>query len=182
MRASGDHCAGVREEEPERDNARSQPEERPHPAAGITGPDEQGTGRPYGQVDRMRHQLGGLLDEARSRKIGREQPGDPAGDTGGEQDYRVDRTGDRGCALTEMDNGAWRLDRGEPGPRSGPALRGFGPLLQRLGRRPSRSPDPVKMLPSPELVTRSPVPDGHALPHGSCPSPAQHPIVSLSTP
>src|ERR1019366_10780844 len=139
------------------------------PAAGTTGPDEQGTGRPHGQVDRMRHQLGGLLDEARSRKIGREQPGDPAGDTSGEQDHRVDRTGDRGSAPTEMDNGAWRLDRREPGPRSGPALRGFGPLFQRLGP-PSRSPDPVKALPSPELVTSSAVPDGHALPHGSCPS------------
>src|ERR1019366_5516611 len=137
--------------------------------------DEQGTGRPYAQVDRMRHQLGRLLGEARSRKIGREQPGDPAGDTSGEQDYRVDRTGDRGSALAEMDNGAWRLDRREPGPRSGPALRGFWPLLQRLGPRPSRSPDPVTGLPSPELVTRSPVPDGHALPHGSCPSlPAPH--------
>ena len=96
MRAVSDHCAGVGEEEPERDNARSQPEERPGLPADATEPDEQSTGRPDGQVDRMRHQFGRLLGQARSSKITREEPGDPAGNTSGEQDYRVDRPADRG--------------------------------------------------------------------------------------
>src|ERR1019366_1587654 len=61
VRTSGDHRAGIRKEEAERDDTGPYPEERPDPQAGTTEQDEQCARAPYGQVNRMRNELGRLL-------------------------------------------------------------------------------------------------------------------------
>ena len=85
MSATGNRRAGVREEQPERDDACSRPEERSNPHRTTTKEDEQSARGPEREVDHVRYELERLLGEARTVQIVREEPDDPAGDADGEK-------------------------------------------------------------------------------------------------
>ena len=104
--------------------------------------------------------------------------GPPAARSPGTQAARRQGPQARGAGVRrrpEMDDGAGRLDRVEPGPGRGPPRLGLRPLLQGLPRRTARGPDRVAVLSPTELVARSPVPDRAAVPH--CPSLPARPVL-----
>ena len=165
-----------------------------HPARpGRAGPAPGGSGPgPPGR------EHGPGRDGTSRRDAGAGQPGGPA--TWHARTARADRAsrrgrgpgasrrgpGDRaqparaGAAVRgrpEMDDGAGRLDRVEPGPGRGPPRGRLRPLLQGLPRRPARGPDRVAVLPPTELVARSPVPD-----RARCPAPSQPPCPAVAVP
>jgi hypothetical protein len=85
MSPSGNGGAGVGEEEPEGDSAHAETQECANPQPGAPEHDEERARRPDGQVDRVRHDLGRLLGQARPSQIVREEPDDPEHDAEAEE-------------------------------------------------------------------------------------------------